>query len=77
MSEPYKPYSARRFYDDPGWELIICTNCKYRHRCDESTDYHLTCDAFPEGIPKGLILRNEHDTPYPGDHGIRFEPKDE
>jgi hypothetical protein len=36
------------------------------------------CAAFPDGngIPNP-ILQNEHDhrRPYPGDNGVRFEPK--
>lgn len=34
------------------------------------------CDAFPFGIPED-ILKNYvcHKTPFPGDHGICFEPK--
>ena len=35
-----------------------------------------TCDAFPDGIPDAIFLSGvEHDKPYPGDHGIQFEPK--
>ena len=51
-----------------------CFRCKHMH---DGASY--TCDAFPEvaGIPEA-ILTNEHDheEPFPGDHGIRFEPKD-
>jgi hypothetical protein len=37
---------------------------------------HLACAAYPSGIPDA-ILTDEHDhiRPYPGDHGIRFEPR--
>jgi hypothetical protein len=35
----------------------------------------MQCPAFPDGIPIA-ITSNEHDhhQPFPGDHGIRFEP---
>lgn len=36
------------------------------------------CDAFPEeyGIPVEIWMgENAHRTPYPGDHGIRFEAR--
>ena len=32
-------------------------------------------DAFPSGIPEPIWLgENDHRAPYPGDHGILFEP---
>ena len=63
-------YESERWRCDPGAEDIMCNHCKH---------YRLfaKCDAFPERIPRELIHRREHDTPYPGDNGIRFEPKDE
>ncbi|MEE0264137.1 MAG: hypothetical protein UD936_00770 [Acutalibacteraceae bacterium] len=36
----------------------------------------IVCDAFPDGIPRELMLRGEHDTPFPGDNGIRYKPKE-
>ncbi len=36
----------------------------------------LTCEAFPDGVPKELMFGYvEHETPYPGDSGIRFAPR--
>ena len=36
------------------------------------------CRAFPDGIPMNIIVnRHNHNLPYPGDHGILFEPEDE
>ena len=37
----------------------------------------ISCDAFPEVIPD-IIINGEHDhrTPFSGDNGILFEPKE-
>ena len=33
------------------------------------------CLAFPQSIPDEIWeARNDHALPYPGDHGIQFEP---
>ena len=33
------------------------------------------CAAFPDGIPVPIQAnKHDHNEPYPGDHGIRYEP---
>jgi hypothetical protein len=53
---------------------IQCAECRHFRR--DVPDRNV-CDAFPDGdgIPMAII-KGEHDhcLPYPGDHGIRFEP---
>ena len=47
-----------------------CTACRHFH-----ADVDRTCAAFPNGIPLEIWkAENGHRKPYPGDHGIRFEP---
>ena len=46
----------------------ICNNYMY-NKLDGN------CFAFPNGIPKEILLgKRDHKKPFPGDHGIRFEP---
>lgn len=47
-----------------------CIFCKHR---EEGNNF--TCAAFPNGIPNAIIFgENKHFKPFPGDHGIQFEP---
>lgn len=48
----------------------ICFGCKHFKG-------NMTCDAFPDGIPEDIRLsRHDHRDAYPGDNGVRYEPKD-
>ena len=64
-----KDETKRRFFDDPGGRDVMCNTCKHR------IPVTVTCKAYPGGIPRKLILRGEHDTPYEGDGGYRYEPQ--
>jgi hypothetical protein len=51
----------------------ICRGCRHRIEYD-----HLSCAAFPDRIPEEVWNgMRDHNTPYPGDHGVRFEPMTE
>ena len=48
-----------------------CWDCKYKHQRG------IGCDAFPGGIPLPINSgAHDHREPYPGDNGIRFEPRE-
>lgn len=48
----------------------ICFDCKHFRGL-----FH--CDAFPDRIPQAIIeSEHDHTKPYPGDHGIQFDPLD-
>ena len=47
-----------------------CQQCKHR-----LPGYWNRCEAYPDGIPMKILANLvDHQKPYPGDHGIRYEP---
>jgi hypothetical protein len=54
--------------------MIALPNCVFcRHSRLPASE---NCAAFPSGIPAAILIDGyDHRKPYPGDHGILFEPK--
>jgi hypothetical protein len=52
----------------------LCFTCKHFDR--NQPRGVLKCAAFPSRIPEAILLADaNHREPYPGDHGIRYEPQ--
>jgi hypothetical protein len=50
--------------------LPKCVFCSHSHLPESAT-----CTAFPDGIPDAILQEGyDHSKPYPGDHGILFDP---
>lgn len=65
------PYSHPRWWYE-GEHVPICFGCVHFRGMVEGK---VRCAAFPEGIPKELTTKNAvHNSPFPGDNGIQFEP---
>jgi hypothetical protein len=48
-----------------------CENCRHYKMSD---DYHVSCRAYPDGIPIELFTGAvSHELPYPGDSGYRYQ----
>lgn len=51
----------------------LCDLCRHRH----PGSHPPACAAYPDRIPLEIrLMYVDHRLPYPGDHGIRFEPVD-
>jgi hypothetical protein len=52
---------------------LQCVDCK--HFDADAARGTFQCRAFPDGIPDPILLsEHDHHEPFPGDHGILFEP---
>ena len=55
-----------------------CYKCKHLHPKEPAADSPMTCAAFPDGIPDEIFFEGvSHKKSYPGDTGVKFEPKEE
>jgi hypothetical protein len=52
----------------------VCHECRHFN----AKSPKMVCAAFPAGIPGDIAVgEDDHSSPYPGDHGIQFEPRPE
>lgn len=56
---------------------VFCPNCKhFAGSITRDGEGIFLCLAFPRGIPTEIITAEaDHRKPYPGDGGLRFEPR--
>ncbi len=56
----------------------LCYFCKHlRAGVDDGAKRLVTCEAFPDGIPKTMLEQmGDHRRPLAGDRGIQFEPSE-
>jgi len=58
--------------------LLLSRQCQGCKRLQEPEDERWTCEAFPKGIPKAIMMEvHDHALPFEGDNGLLFEPKEE
>ncbi len=56
---------------------IVLTQCSYCRHVTVDDRHRASCPAFGGEIPEAILMNEvDHRDPYPGDHGIRFEPRE-
>lgn len=57
--------------------IAPCVLCKHMHVEKLLKGQGMTCAAFPDGVPQRIVQgMDQHQSPYPGDHGIQFEERE-
>jgi hypothetical protein len=52
-----------------------CVLCRHLDRSSMASLHIMRCTAFPAEIPREIVgNKHDHRKPFPGDHGVRFEP---
>ena len=55
----------------PAYPLSMCLVCRHYRKAQR-------CEAFPTRIPQAILTgRYDHRKQHEGDHGIRFQPRDD
>lgn len=56
--------------------VVILTPCATCARRDLKNT--LRCDAYPFGIPTAILSgKTQHREPFPGDHGLTYQPREQ
>jgi hypothetical protein len=68
VKEPEVTVDKRGFTGEHAKMPVRCATCR-------NWQGGTKCRAFPNGIPKDILKgKHDHIKPFPGDHGIRYEP---
>lgn len=70
-----KPYSDKRWYDDPGGKSAPCTDCVYYKGYYKEKGI-VVCEAFTNGIPVEVISALAHGKTGECANGFRFVKDD-
>lgn len=72
MTIPPTPPSTLEPLDFSALQSAPCVTCRRK------SPFGPSCAAFPEGIPEPILDgSNQHRAPYPGDHGLLYDPDPE